>query len=920
MIKKSKRTIALLASVSMLFGTTTNVKAFEKTYNDPYSYAQEYLRFTGVSTVCGEKYTKGTTVKVALFDADYDAQQEDLKDMWAKDTTLINEILGNDTTSGHGCVCAAMISTTSDNGKGTAGISNNIEIYPLPAYKKTTNYDFSDLEKAIRFCMSQNIQILSYSRTCYANSDSLLKAIKDYENWGGIIVGAAGNEAVDNERTDNSGKNNYGNAINSELGTQMYIGKFALKNGVNNIIEVTSTRDKEYSLFANYGKNETNIGAPGEFVLVPNNMYWPNGARKTEELPYSQNGGTSLATPYVAGVCALLKSHYPEATMLQIKQAILDGAEKRASLQERCSSGGMINAVGAMKALQKILNVPTEDGIYYIKNKNGNYLTTSSTANGANVSTSSFEGSNKQKWIVNRTSDGKYVLISGANYSMALTAYNGWYSKLGNNVAQNNFTESTSQKWRLDKTSTNTFKIIAGSNGGYCVNAANSATRGDGNKVNQATLQIAPSDHADTWTFEKVEDTYSDTYYLNIGAKYIQSASTSAAAALTGADFSENAYQTWRFIYRGNNTYTVHPASKTSVCLALKTGNSSDETIPVLANYSSGDSKQKWKVQENSDGTKYLINPNISSTKCITLDSNSNIVNALKSSSSTKQKIKFEAADSILSGTYYMKNSEKNLYVSSKSTSGGQYIGMNSTTETNNQKWNFKYYGNGDYAIIPYVNTNLRLDAFNGTPYDNWAAWQYTDNGSNAQRWNISKNEDETYCITTKLNSNYALNYNSAGDTSTYNNAMLSVKTRNSKSLSQKWVLEQLGKDVLDGKTVKYSYGSSILDYAKLVYVGNDQYVIQKDGKNIQLQRWVTREYYDESTKKVAYGRKYGDINCTYSYQTPSYGDDNQRFVIRYINANYYICPCEVRTSAITADGSNTWINKDLSTQRFSLN
>jgi len=919
MIKKTKRYVAMFAATTMLFGSFSNVQAAKKTYNDPYSLAQDYLDFTGVSTVVGEKHTKTEKVKVAINDGGFQLDQEDLADMWVQDKTKLDKIVGTDNKYGHGTICSSMISAKSDNGKGVAGISNDIEIYPLSFYAKPDSYNFWNLESAIQYCMDKNIRILSCSFACTEENTELVEALKEYDDWGGLVVCSAGNAGLDNDRKDNSGVDNNGNKIAADAGLDDHIGKFARKYGVSNIIEVTSTRDKEYSTWASYGKVETNIGAPGEFVLVPNNMYFDNGVQKEDELPYGPNGGTSLATPYVAGVCALLKSYYPSASMKQIKTAVLNGAEKRASLKDRCSSGGMINAQGALKELQKMIGCAVEEGEYYIKNRRtGNYLTTSSTGNGVNVSTSSYTGSNYQKWKVEYTKQGHYIILPVVNESRSLDVYNKDYTTVGTNVQQYDYSEAINQRWVLSKTRTNTYKILSAGHNQYAVNAATSATRGS-TTVSKQTLAIAAADNADEWVFEKIDDLYEGQYYVNIGNQYMKYSSSSAGASLTGADFQQGANQKWTFKYRGNDIYSIHPNGNTSVALELQSGNSSDETIPALATYSSTSSRQRWQILSKSDWTKRIYST-MTSTKCLTLDADSKISNSLQSSSNTKQQIKLEAVDSIYNGTYFMKNSLKNLYASAKNSSSAQYVDMNSTTQTTNQKWNFQYHGNGQYSITPYVNSNLRLDAYNGETHDNWAVWQYSDNGTPAQRWGISENEDETVTIYSRVNSNYALNYNESGNTTSYNNARFSLKIRDSRELSERWVLEKATYGTnLDGKTIKYTNGTSTIDYSRLIYVGNNMYVLQKDGQNLELNRKKVTQVYNEKTKTVSREEAIVNINCSYSFKTPDYSNINQQFMVKKLGSYYYICPADIRNSGLTSDGTNTWLNKTNTKQRFSV-
>jgi len=919
MIKKTKRYVAMLAAATMFFGSFSNVQAAKKTFNDPYSIAQDYLDFTGVTTVLGEKHTKTESVKVAIHDGAFDINQEDLVNMWVQDKTVLDSIVGTSTNSGHGTVCSSMISAESDNGKGIAGISNNIKIYPLAFTTKYSTYDFAKLEHAIAYCMKNGIQIISCSYATQNDDTEFINAIREYESWGGIIVCSAGNSGVDNERTDNNGYNNYGEPISSNEVLQAHIGRLKQKYGINNIIEVTSTYDKEYNLGANYGKEETNIGAPGKYVFCPNNMYFPDGTYKKYEDTYAECGGTSLAAPYVAGVCALLKSYYPQATMLQIKSAILSGAEKRASLRNRCSSGGMINAEMAMKELQKTLGCVVEEGEYYIKNKKtGNYLTTSSTANNANVATSDFAGNNRQKWKVEYTKQGQYVFLPRVNQYRTLDVYNNGYSVAGTNVAQCDYSENTNQRWKLKKTATNTYKIITAGNSNYALKATTTATRGS-TTVSKDTLALATLADADEWTFEKVDDLYQGEYYINIGKEYMKYSSSAAGGTLTGVDYKANSNQKWTFVYRGNDIYSIHPNGNTAVALELKTGNTSDETIPELASYSGTSSRQRWKILSKSDWTKRIYST-MTSTKCLTLDSSTKISNSLQSSSNKNQEITIEPVNTIYEGTYFMRNSSKNLYATTKSSENAQYVDMSSTTQTNNSKWNFKYLGNGQYQIIPYVNTNLRLDVFNGAPHDNWAAWQVADNGTAAQLWGINKNDDETVTIFSRLNSNYALNYNENGNNTSSSNAILSIKTRDSRELSQSWVLEKATTgDNYDGKSIRFLDGNTSVDGAKLVYVGNNMYAIQKDGKNLEINRNQLTQVYDHKTNTVSEKVSSVYIHVTYSFKTPNYSFNNQKFMVKKLGSCYYICPSDIRNSGLTADGSSAWLNKTNSAQKCNV-
>lgn len=65
---------------------------------------------------------------------------------------------------------------------------------------------------------------------------------------------------------------------------------------------------------------------------------------------YASKTGTSMATPHVTGVAALLLSKYPNLTAAQLKSIIVNNVDKSDNLADNCISGGRLNAYKALKS------------------------------------------------------------------------------------------------------------------------------------------------------------------------------------------------------------------------------------------------------------------------------------------------------------------------------------------------------------------------------------------------------------------------------------------------------------------------------------------------------------------------------------------------------------------------------------------
>ena len=277
---------------------------------------------------------------VAVIDTGIDYNHEDLKDNIWKNTKeiaannidddgngYVDDVLGwnfywaNNNPmdgNGHGTHCAGTVAGRGNNALGVAGVSWEAKLMPVKVLGDDgSGYNF-DIYDGIMYAVNNGAQVTSNSYGGGGASSLIATALNAAKNKGVLFIAAAGNESA------------------ALSGYPAYYSKT-----YDNVISVASTDSNDaLSSFSNYGDG-VNIAAPGRDILstVPNNGY-------------QSYSGTSMATPHVAGLAALVWSKQPNLTYLQVKDALLTTGDAIPALIGKVDSGTRINA---QKALEKAM-------------------------------------------------------------------------------------------------------------------------------------------------------------------------------------------------------------------------------------------------------------------------------------------------------------------------------------------------------------------------------------------------------------------------------------------------------------------------------------------------------------------------------------------------------------------------------------
>jgi len=260
-----------------------------------------------------------------------------------------NLYVPNNLSSMHGTHVAGIIAAQRNNKKGMDGVADNVKIMSVRVVPDGDEYD-KDVALGIRYAVDNGAQVINMSFGKYFSPEKkwVDDAVKYAESKGVLLISAAGNENFNadsmihfpnNILLDGTITKNW---ITVGASSDITIPQMS-KDGApyNSIV----------AYFSNFGRS-VDVFAPGMkiYSTVPENGY-------------EDQQGTSMASPVVAGIAALILEYYPNLSAEQVKycieksavvppsslKVVEPGSDKERMITELSKTGGIVNAYEAIK-------------------------------------------------------------------------------------------------------------------------------------------------------------------------------------------------------------------------------------------------------------------------------------------------------------------------------------------------------------------------------------------------------------------------------------------------------------------------------------------------------------------------------------------------------------------------------------------
>lgn len=295
-------------------GQNSSISSFP---NDP-MFKKQYAHKKTLSTE-GWKLNKGNkNITIAIVDTGVDLKHPDLAAKIVPGYDFVQDDTDASDVQGHGTHCAGIAAAITNNKIGVAGFAPKAKIMPVRVLGDNGSGSYADVAAGIAWAAENGADVISMSLGGPSSSKGIEDAVKLAMSKDSLVIAAMGNSG--------NGSKSYPAATPG-------------------VMAVGATNKWDFkAMYSQYG-TWNSVVAPGSGILSTFPTY-KSGMPGTS---YGSISGTSMATPAVAGLAAMIRSHFPELNASQTRSHIEKTADDKGNKGfDRWYGHGRINVLKAM--------------------------------------------------------------------------------------------------------------------------------------------------------------------------------------------------------------------------------------------------------------------------------------------------------------------------------------------------------------------------------------------------------------------------------------------------------------------------------------------------------------------------------------------------------------------------------------------
>jgi subtilisin family serine protease len=220
---------------------------------------------------------------------------------------------------------AGTVAQSTNNAIGVTGVAFNAQLLPVKVLDSSGNGSYENIIQGITYAVNQGAKVINMSLAGRSGSRALLEAVQNASEKGVLVVAAAGNS---------------GSSIEFPAAYDDFV------------LAVGATRfDNTRTRYSNFGPQLDLVAPGGDNTVDQNNDKFADGILQMSfktpgNYTYLFFEGTSMASPHVAGLAALLLSRMPNASPADIEDIMARSALNLGPPDEY--GAGLIQAAAAM--------------------------------------------------------------------------------------------------------------------------------------------------------------------------------------------------------------------------------------------------------------------------------------------------------------------------------------------------------------------------------------------------------------------------------------------------------------------------------------------------------------------------------------------------------------------------------------------